>query len=290
MSDTWSEVGERCWVRRYPEWDVNVGVIAGSDGLLVIDTRGTLRQGEELRDDVRQLGTAPVRWVANTHRHFEHTFGNRVFADQGSTIYAHEHTAAATREHGERVKQQCRDSPEGDLDGVRSAQTLRDVVDTPLIAATETFAVAKVLDLGDRWVELVHLGRGHTDGDVVAVVADVDVVFTGDLVEEAAHPSYGDDSFPLDWPDTTDRLAGLLGDGSRVVPGHGAVVDRGFVLSQGEELGAVANTISGLHHGGASLDDALAHTADWPYPRADLTNAVRRGYDQLSFRRPLPLA
>jgi len=287
---SWTEVGERCWVGRYREWDVNVGVVAGSDGLLVIDTRGTLQQGKELLDDVRRLSPAPIRYVANTHLHFDHTFGNKAFADAGSTIHAHENAVAGMLERGEWIKQLCRDNPEGDLDGVLTEQVLRDVVDTPLVPASETFAVARVLDLGDRPVELLHLGSGHTDGDVVAVVADAGVVFAGDMIEESAHPAYGNDCFPLDWPDTADRLAGLLGDATRVVPGHGDVVGQGFVESQKADLGTVANTIAGLHHNGVSLDDALRHTDDWPYPAQDLANAIRRGYDQLgSTRRTLPL-
>lgn len=282
----WTEVADRCWVGRYPEWDVNVGVVAGSDGVLVIDTRGTYRQGSELVDDIARLDPRPVTLVVNTHLHFDHTFGNKAFADVGSVIHAHENAVAGMLERAEWIKQLCRDNPEGE--GVITAQVVRDVVDTPVESATETFAVARVLDLGDRRVELLHVGEGHTDGDIVAVVPDLDVVYAGDLIEESAHPAYGDDSFPMAWPDTLDRLSGLLGPSTSVVPGHGAVVGKEFVDDQKAELGTVANTISGLHHNGVPLDDALRHTEDWPYPIADLQNAIRRGYAQLG-PRSLPL-
>lgn len=281
----WTEIGDRCWVGRYPEWDVNVGVVAGSDGVLVIDTRGTLRQGSDLLDDVRRLDPRPVSVVVNTHVHFDHTFGNKAFADAGSTIHAHENAVAAMLESAERIKQLCR---EGDPDGVLTAEVLRDVIDTPVVPATETFAVARVIDLGDRRVELLHLGDGHTDGDIVAVVSDIDVVYAGDMIEESAHPSYGNDSFPLAWPDTADRLFGLLSESTRVVPGHGAVVDRAFVETQKAELGTVANTIAGLHHNGVPLDDALEHAEGWPYPVEDLGKAIRRGYAHLG-PRSLPI-
>ncbi len=277
----WTEIGDRCWVGRYPEWDVNVGVVAGSDGVLVIDTRGTLRQGSDLLDDVRRLDPRPVSVVVNTHVHFDHTFGNKAFADTGSTIHAHENAVARMLERAESIKQLCR---EGDPDGVLTSDVLRDVIDTPVVPATETFAVARVIDLGDRRVELLHLGDGHTDGDIVAVVSDTDAVYAGDMIEESAHPSYGNDSFPLAWPDTADRLFGLLSESTRVVPGHGAVVDRAFVETQKAELGTVANTIAGLHHNGVSLDDALNHAEGWPYPVEDLGKAIRRGYAQLGHR------
>jgi glyoxylase-like metal-dependent hydrolase (beta-lactamase superfamily II) len=275
----WTEVGDRAWVRRYPEWDVNVGVVAGSDGLLVIDTRGTLRQGEQLRDDVRRLSPAPVRWVVNTHLHFDHTFGNAAFGE--SEIHAHENAVALMLERGEWIKGLYAESDD---------PMAEDVIASPLVPAQHTFAGARVLDLGDRRVELLHIGNGHTDGDAVAVVPDTDVVFVGDMIEESAPPAYGNDCFPLDWPETVERLIGLLRDETRVVPGHGAVVDPGFVREQGAEIAAVANTISGLHHSGASVDEALAYR-DWPYPAERMQDAVRRGYEQLGPpRKPLPLA
>lgn len=255
MTD-WTELGDRCWVRRYADWDLNIGVVAGTAGVLVIDTRENAAQATELLEEVRRLASGPVRWVVNTHAHFDHTFGNSVFAAAGATIHAHESAAAQLDEE---------------------------------VPVDQTFASARVIDLGDRRVELLHLGNGHTDGDAVVVVPDVDVVFAGDLIEESAPPSYGDDCYPLEWPDTVDRLAGLLSATARVVPGHGAVVDREFVQNQGADLGTVANAISGLHHNGASLDQALAHD-DWPFPKAGLTQAVRRGYEQLGgVRKTLPL-
>lgn len=289
MSD-WTELGDRCWVRRYREWDLNVGLVVGTDGALVIDTRATTAQAEELLAEIRELTDRPVRWVVNTHAHFDHTFGNSVFAD--ATSYAQENAATALAERGPKLQQHYRDNPGPDPVFPRIPESvLAEVAATELVAIDNTFAVAKVIDLGDRRVELLHLGNGHTDGDTVVVVPDVDVYFVGDLVEESAAPSYGDDSFPLEWPDTLDRVIGLLGDTAKVVPGHGAVVDAEYVRNQRDEIGTVANTISGLHHAGTPLAAALAHTDDWPYPVAHLQQAIRRGYDVLGTpQRPsLPL-
>ena len=249
----WAEIGDRTWVRRYDEWDLNVGLVVGAEGALVIDTRATTEEAEQLREHIRELTDAPVKWVVNTHAHFDHVVGNSVFTD--ATVYLHENAAA-----------------EEDLSGT-------------------TFSVAKVIELGDRRVELLHLGTGHTSGDTVAVVPDVDVVFVGDLVEESAPPSYGDDSFPLEWPDTLGRVLGILSENTKVVPGHGAVVDVEFVRNQADDLGTVANTISGLHHAGTSLENALKHTEDWPWPLEKLQDAIKRGYAELGTpQRPsLPL-
>jgi glyoxylase-like metal-dependent hydrolase (beta-lactamase superfamily II) len=288
----WAELGDRCWVRRYHEWDLNIGVVAGTHGVLVIDTRASAAQAEELLAEIRELTAAPIRWVVNTHAHFDHTFGNGVFKAAGATVQAHENAAAQLAVRGPALQQHYRDNPGPDPSYPEiPVEVLADVAGTPLVEVDRTFALARVIDLGDRRVELLHLGNGHTAGDVVAVVPDVDVVFAGDLVEESAAPSYGDDSYPLEWPETIDRLAGMLSATTKVVPGHGAVVDAAFVRDQGGDLGTVANTISGLHHNGIPLQAALAHTDDWPYPLATVEQAVRRGYEQLGIpRRPtLPL-
>jgi glyoxylase-like metal-dependent hydrolase (beta-lactamase superfamily II) len=260
----WAELGDRCWVRRYREWDLNVGLVVGSDGAVVIDTRANAAEAQELLAEIRELTDVPVRWVVNTHAHFDHTLGNGVFAAAGATSFAQENAAAALK---------------------------ADPKNTELVAVDNTFAVAKVIELGDRRVELLHLGNGHTDGDAIVVVPDVEVFFVGDMIEESAPPSYGDDSYPLEWADTVDRLIGLLSATAKVVPGHGAVVDAEFVRDQAGDLGTVANTISGLHHAGTSLEAALAHTDDWPWPVTHLEDAVRRGYAVLGApRRPtLPI-
>jgi hypothetical protein len=66
-------------------------------------------------------------------------------------------------------------------------------------------------------------------------------------------------------------------------PGHGAVVDREFVMGQREEVSQVAETLRSLYLQGVPLDQALdAGRASWPYPATVLTSAVERGYQHLA--------
>jgi glyoxylase-like metal-dependent hydrolase (beta-lactamase superfamily II) len=64
------------------------------------------------------------------------------------------------------------------------------------------------------------------------IVPDADVLFAGDIVEESGPPMVGEDSFPLEWPATNRRLLEWITDDAAVVPGHGDVVDRPFVVAQ----------------------------------------------------------
>lgn len=193
-----TEVADRVWVARLPEHDVNVSLVAGSAGLVVVDT---YLADYPLLDLVRGVSPLPVLHAVNTHVHFDHVEGNGLF----DSVVAHEN---------------CR------ADGV-----------------TRTFSSALVLDLGDRQVELIHPGRGHTDGDLVVRVPDADVLLAGDLVEESGPPSVGEDAFPLEWPLTLDLVLGLLTPASVVVPGHGAAVDRDFVQQQAQDLATAAESV-----------------------------------------------
>ena len=138
----------------------------------------------------------------------------------------------------------------------------------------------QVIDVGDRGVELVHVGRGHTDNDLVVVVPDGDVVFAGDLLEESDPPAYGDDSYPLDWPATVAELVGI--GATTFVPGHGDVMAAAAAIEQSRAIGIVADLIRELHAAGVGVADALVEAGDrWPFPPATLVRAVERGYAAL---------
>lgn len=212
----WREVGDRVFVRRHDSYDLNVGLIVGTGACLVIDTRESLAAGRELADAVRTVTAAP--WtVVNTHAHFDHFLGNGAFVP--AEIWALDRCREVVNE-----------------DGAAQLAAFGDGA-TPLVAPTHTFAPpSHSLDVGGRRAALHHLGRGHTDNDVVVCVDDV--VFAGDLVEEGAPPSFGD-AYPAEWPATIDALLALGKD--VVVPGHGDVVDPAFVRAQQEILRSVAH-------------------------------------------------
>ncbi len=271
---TFIEVAERVWVARHEWFDVNVSLIGGERGLLVVDTHASALAARAVVDDVRRLDAGDIVEIVNTHEHFDHTFGNAEFrAAYGEiTIHAHETAAAHTLTAGERVKRRYDERPE---DPHRE-----EVLATEIVPADQTFSSAVVVDLGDRAVELVHPGRGHTGGDAVIRVPDVDVVLAGDLVEESAPPSFGEDSWPMDWPSSLDVVLSLMTRDTVVVPGHGAPTDRAFVEEQRNEIGIIAETIRDLATRGVPMAQAVA-AAEWPYPSEGLEAAVRRGYEHL---------
>lgn len=279
-----TELADRVWVARYPWYDVNVGLVAGEAGLVVVDTNASSALGRDTLAAVRRISSAPIVAAVNTHVHFDHTLGNGVFSAEGAELIAHEQAAAGLVEHVEECRREHADDPHPSAPGMLASEP---------VVPTRTFSSALAVDLGDRVLELIHPGRGHTDGDIVIRVPDADLVFAGDLVEEStatsAVPGFGPDSFPMEWPTSLDLVLSLTGAGTRIVPGHGSVVDQDFVYEQRAAIGVVAETIRDLAGRGVPLDQALA-IGDWPYPREDMADAVRRGFEQLPHvRRQLPL-
>jgi len=277
----WNEVAAGVFQRRYDPLDVSVCVVRGSDGLAVVDTRSSPRQADEIRADLRELGRLPVRWVVNTHAHFDHCFGNQRFgpgSDLDAPIYGHVRMPA----HLDEVE---RPLLAGWIArGEEPADEWREVVITPPTHLTgEVVGDRYALDLGDRAVDLIHLGRAHTDNDLLAHVPDAGAWLVGDVVEESGPPMYGPDSFPLDWPVTAARLLALLGDGDVLVPGHGRPVGPRFARAQQAQLAGVAGLIRELHAAGVPASRAAeAGGPRWPLPADWLTRAIPAGYDQLS--------
>lgn len=269
-----TEVAHRVWVAHYDWMHVNIVLIGGSDGLVMVDTHGSAAQARVVADDVRRLGAGPLTALVNTHEHWDHHFGNATMVEEFGDLPIHatdwardhvEESAARTFEHF----QQRTEDPRRD-----------EVLATTLHLPTHTFSSAVQLDLGDRAVELIHPGRGHTAGDLVVRVPDADVLLAGDLVEESDPPFIGDDSYPMDWPLTIDLALGLMTDRTVVVPGHGQVVDKDFVQDQRVDLGVIAETIRDLASRGVPQSQALAQ-GDWPWDPALLESAVRLGYEHL---------
>jgi glyoxylase-like metal-dependent hydrolase (beta-lactamase superfamily II) len=262
----WTEVGDGVFVRRYAFYDQNIVVIRGDDGFLVVDTRLTHRQADEILADLRTLSPLPVRAVVNTHGHSDHAFGNSRF--RPAPIWGHTRAAAMVRATGERQRKATAAAmPE-------YADELADVVLDPPDRLIDVSAIVP-FDAGGRVVELRYLGRGHTDNDIVVLVPDANVLLAGDLLENDATPFFGD-GFPMDWPATAEALVEIAT--GAVVPGHGSVGDRAFAVRSMTEFRAIAELAGLVHQGTLSLDDAVLRT---PYPADAAREPLTRALAQL---------
>ena len=245
----WQEVGDRVFTRRFKFFNQQIGVVLGGKDVLVVDTRSTPAQAREILTDLRELTRDPVTLVVDTHWHFDHAFGNSVF--RPASIWGHARTVDRLLTRGrETIEEIAAELP-------AIASDIREVVIDP---PDRTFDERATVEVGDRIVELVYLGRGHTDTDIVITVPDAasygtGVLFAGDLLEAEAPPSFGD-SYPLEWPDAVERILPLVK--GAVVPGHGKVGDRSFVEDQLADFRTIAALARKVHAGELSLEEALA--------------------------------
>jgi glyoxylase-like metal-dependent hydrolase (beta-lactamase superfamily II) len=266
--EQWREVGDRVLVRRHRSLDLNVGLVLGDGACLVIDTRSSEVEGRELAAAVRRATPAP--WlVVDTHAHYDHCFGNAAF--RPARIWGHRRCAEVLAEYGAVARRLTaaayREHEQPDVaDEIEAAR-----IDPP----DQLLDIQADLDVGGRLVTLRYLGRGHTDSDLAVLVPDAGVLFAGDLVEEGAPPSFGD-SFPLEWPSTAAALAALAA--GPVVPGHGAVVDAGYVRAQQADLARVAEVARAAYAAGQPVAAAVG---ELPFPEPYAADALERAYRQL---------
>ncbi|WP_327088435.1 MBL fold metallo-hydrolase [Nonomuraea sp. NBC_01738] len=262
-NEQWQEVGDRVFVRRHQSYDLNVGLVVGDGHCLVLDTRCTHREAADLIAAIRRI--TPDPWtVVNSHSHFDHYFGNAVFVP--TDIWAHARCAATIARTGEEQK--------AILAERMPPERRAEMEEVEIVLPDHTFTDQATLDIGGRAVHMRYFGLGHSDNDIVLHVPDAGVIFAGDLVEEGAPPSFGD-GYPLDWPRTTAAMLAAL-PGEVIVPGHGAVVDRSFVTTQGAELEEVAELARQAHARG--LRDLIA---TFPYPEDVAKIAIERAFLQL---------
>jgi len=231
------------------EGDPNTGVIVGDDAVMVIDAQATPALAGDVIARIAKITDKPVKYVLLTHYHAARTLGASAF--KGAEILASDATRHMIVERG---------NEDMNSEIARFPRLFRSVETVPgLTWPTITFPDQVSVWLGRREVRIIHVGRGHTAGDVVAIVPDAGVVFSGDLVEYKSACYCGDAHF-VDWLATLDHLAELQA--NALVPGRGAALTSPEMVADG--IGLTADFVSTLYNSiqesvskGRSLKDAF---------------------------------
>lgn len=222
------------------EGDPNSGIIIGDDGVMVVDAQPTPAMANELIARVARVTDKPIKYVLLSHHHASRTLGASAFKDV--EILASDVTRGLIAERGKQ-------DMESEI--VRFPRLFRAAEAIPGPTwPTLTFPDEMSVWLGRREVRIIHIGRGHTAGDVIAVVPDAGVVFAGDLVEHQTAPYCGDAHF-TDWPTTLDHLAELQA--NAMVPGRGAALTTPQTAA--EAIEATADFITTLY---GSVQESVA--------------------------------
>jgi glyoxylase-like metal-dependent hydrolase (beta-lactamase superfamily II) len=256
----------------------NTTVIIGEQSVLVVDSCLLPSSARQDIDQIRQWTKKPVNYLVNTHWHFDHTLGNRAYAEAfpGIQIIAHRATqkiiadfnpgAVArypTRE--QRFQKILADGKATDghtlTDGERREYEQALAGLGPVVAELKTtsqlvpnvaFDRELTIDLGNRPVELRFMGHGNTAGDTVVYLPKDKIVLTGDLVDHPAPYFFG--GFPVEQVETLRKLSEL--DAQTIVPGHGDVLhDKTYIRQLIDFLTAVNTAIEKEVNDGKTLEE-----------------------------------
>ncbi|MGI8532868.1 MAG: MBL fold metallo-hydrolase [Geodermatophilaceae bacterium] len=279
---TVEELADGAWAYT-AEGDPNVGAVAGTDRVLCVEARATPRMAQKWIDELRTRTAVPIRDLVLTHYHAVRVLGAAAFGAE--RILSSRTTLELIHERGQE---------DWDSEAARMPRLFAGAETIPgLTVPTETFTERMSVDLGGRTVELLHLGRGHTEGDVVVWLPAERICFAGDLVEgEAA--LYTGDAVHLDWMSTTlDAVAALgaetmVGGRGRVMRGAAEVqagIDqtRGFLRTMHDEVEPVRRSGGTLKQAFDAARSALepAYGA-WPIFEHCMPFNVSRLWDELS--------
>lgn len=181
----------------------NVAVLDTDEGTVIVDTMTLQYQGDRIDEVATSLTGKPVVMIINTHYHLDHTHGNPAFANGTRVV-----STKQTLQHLE------------ELDGEYFSG------DAAALLPNETFEHEHRISLGNKHLRLVWPGRGHTDGDLVVLFEEENIVHTGDLHFHDFYPNIDLEAggSALAWADTLDEVLKLEFEG--VIPGHGAYTDR----------------------------------------------------------------
>jgi glyoxylase-like metal-dependent hydrolase (beta-lactamase superfamily II) len=226
----------------------NTAIIESDDGVVIVDTHSKPSAARVIVDRLREITARPVRYVVNTHFHWDHWHGNEVYpaAYPGAEIITNQLTREAMVRKGlKRIQDHVRQVP-GEVARLRAElaaaggpeQRAKLQADVKLAEsylaevralkpALPTMAFERTMKLyrRDREIHLLYLGRAHTEGDVFVHLPNEKVVVTGDAV--IGWTPFMGDGYPEDWVATIDRLSEL--DFDTIVMGHGEPAGRDWL-------------------------------------------------------------
>jgi len=218
-----------------------IGVLVGPEGVFMVDTQFAPLT-DKIVAAVKQISDKPIKFVVNTHVHGDHTGGNENLGKMGVTILARENLRNRLMH------------PAPAANGAPVPPT--EPVGLPMI----TYNGPVTFHMNGEDVQLIPIFAAHTDGDTMVRFVHADVIMTGDFYRSVQYPNIDrNNGGSLNgMVDGLGQVIARAGPNTKIIPGHGPMVDRTAVMAHRDMLLAVRDRVAKLVAEGKSQDEVLA--------------------------------
>jgi glyoxylase-like metal-dependent hydrolase (beta-lactamase superfamily II) len=248
----------------------NILVSIGDSGVFMVDAQFP-EMAPMIRDTIAELGGEGVDFIVNTHWHFDHADGNKVFGPDGARIAAHDNARRMLLQDNviNLVNQQI-DQPRYERQAMPAL----------------TYGGEMSFHLNGERIDLLHFGPAHTMSDSAVIFRNRDVVHMGDVFNNAGYPFIdADNGGSLNGIiEFCTAVLEVLPRTAIVVPGHGAVSDYDGLAAYVTMLSEIRDRLSALMSSGATLEQVMAAriTAEWDADNGDPTMLLDRAFASLT--------